>query len=1038
MNKSIVFRICLFLIVLACALPTVYAYNTHQKAQIETEGEAKGNITFIRTSVASETIKDKYLKVAGKISNSDDGKWIKGGLVDLPTTSTYQIAYYMFTPVAKNENGELYNPNPVIIGDNSLAEDNYGYVDVGDIDNLEDDRYVSAKLNPNPGFTLDKCVVNTEEQQVTINKYIIGANGNYVVSETYGTEQNPNRFFRYTVAEMRVITKKDSDGKTYYELQEKIALNNSATAILQKDEPTVYYITPVFYTKGLPTDIPNVDNQSAYADQYFYSYTLNEFFQMKSWASSVRGNDGKGIDSVINQMDNSIEIPARVRTEEIIIKYIKLPDRNMVNESGRGYSLTGDALSLEAVEIVRYTGKPENLNLKKIVIDAKDKDGINYFNSVKDELIGYASRDVNSESELLIDKIEELKKLPDEAMEIKPNKLVVEIIVYSRPKKLNATLTVNHETWHQPDKEKDEIVKMSDYEIPNEAVRIGEANKPKDDTYPILYNTSTGINGYYEFDVEPDFKTADMHAIYIKIPIHKKETFVSTTDVWDAETKGVTVIEKNDSYFMLKLTDINASITVRYRVYRGNSPDIYYSGELEADTFGSTSVLCGNPGILSIPNKSEDDKSEDDKSEDVYLGLNGTLLHYIKGITTEANWINKSKANIESEKINATDDYTIKYTVKIKGVFENDNTSAEEDTVTFQITDCPSIRLHNITQVAVFSIKEIEYYNPDKNEYGKNLYETVGDKILNLNGNISYTQGFNFGSDDIEINVERASYFSPKYWITRNQHYYTSSSDWQYPMKFSLLNTAIDFKNNLVDIISPYAFTDVNPYARELLDFKYSYKNYDFKNCMTDMINNALGIGRSDYWRDSSRYKTFNKDLRVNLDFSKLYIIHENGINAKGLDKYDTSVSFRALDKNGDKIINKKDLEIVYKTTNDAYAEYVLGQKNKSDLKDIYIAECEFVELYDEAVLMQALAQMFSNLNDIGWIQMSDLTIWAQYTDTWATVTVKDNEITNSNKTVDIIHKKNNLEVSHSFYSLFMGDYIQLRPASLYKSRSIL
>lgn len=1032
MNKSIVFRICVLLIIFTCVLHTAaYAYNTHQKAQIATEGEIKGNIVFIRTSVASETIMDKYKKIAGKISNSNDGVWIKGGLVDLPTTSTYQIAYYMFTGAEKNEKGELYNPNPVIIEDNSLEENNYGYVDVGEVDNLEDDRYVTAKLNSNPEFSLDKCVVNNEEKHPPINRYIKDHSGDYVITESFDGV-DANKFFGYTVSEMRVITKKDSDGKTYYELQEKIALNAAATDILQEDDNKVYYITPVFYTKGLYTDTPASDSQSIYAEQYFYSYTLNEFFQMKSWASSVRGNDGKGIDSVINQIDNLIEIPARVRTEEIIIKYVKLPDRNMVEKEGYRYELIGDGLKLEGIEIVRYTGEPENLpkeiNLKKEVKDAKDKDGTNYFNDGMDEIIGYARRDVNSESELLISKKEQLIPISDEDIEINQENLVLEIIVYSRPKKLNATLTVNHETWHQPNKEKDEIVKMSDYEIPEEEVRIGEGDKPEDDTFPILYNTSTGINGYYEFDVEPDFNTSAMYAIYIKIPIHKKETFVNTTDVWYAETKGVTVIEKNDSYFMLKLTDINASITVRYRVYRGNSPDIYYSGELEADTLGSTSVLCGNPGILSIPNE----------NEDVYLGLNGTLLHYIKGITTEAKWINKSKANIETEKLKSTDDYSIKYTVKIKGVFEDDNTSAEEDTVTFQITDCPSIRLHNITQVAVFSIKEIEYYNPDKDEYGRNLYETVGDKILNLNGNISYTQGFNFGSDDIEINVEDASYFSPKYRITRNHHYYSDSNDWQYPMKFSLLNTAIDFKENLVDIISPYAFTDVNPYARELLEFKYSYKNYDFKACMTDMINNALGIGRHDYWRDSARYKTFNKDLEVNLDFSKLYIIKENGINAKELDEYDTSVSFKSLDKNGDKIINKKDLEIVYKTTNDAYAEYVLNSKTKSELEDIYIAECKFVELYDEAVLMQALAQMFSNLNDIGWIQMSNLTIWAQYTDTWATVTVKDNEITNSNETVDIIHKKNNLEVSHSFYSLFMGDYIHMRPESLYKSRSIL
>ena len=70
MNKSIVFRICLLLIVLACALSTVYGYNVSDEANIETEGLAKGCITFIRSSIASEDTREKYLKVAGEY-----GKW---------------------------------------------------------------------------------------------------------------------------------------------------------------------------------------------------------------------------------------------------------------------------------------------------------------------------------------------------------------------------------------------------------------------------------------------------------------------------------------------------------------------------------------------------------------------------------------------------------------------------------------------------------------------------------------------------------------------------------------------------------------------------------------------------------------------------------------------------------------------------------------------------------------------------------------------------------------------------------------------------
>ena len=143
MNKSIVFRICLFLIVLACALSTVYGYDVSDEAKIEVEGLAKGCITFIRTSAASEDTREKYLKVAGEY-----GKWIEPVDFILPTTSTYQIAYYMFN-IKKDD--VFYDGKPIytINGARECGYCSYisglsGKGNFADNDKLTKEHYVSS------------------------------------------------------------------------------------------------------------------------------------------------------------------------------------------------------------------------------------------------------------------------------------------------------------------------------------------------------------------------------------------------------------------------------------------------------------------------------------------------------------------------------------------------------------------------------------------------------------------------------------------------------------------------------------------------------------------------------------------------------------------------------------------------------------------------------------------------------------------------------------------------------------------------------
>lgn len=1014
MNKGIVFKICLLLIIFACVLPSVFAYNTLYDTSIATEGESKGNIIFTRTSVASETTRENYLKIAGKY-----GTPIKGGAIDIPTTSTYQIAYYMFTKAAfDEEKNEYYNPNPVIIQNDELSENTYGY--------LNGSTYVQAKIEANPAFNIEKCVEN-EKVDIPINRYIKDSAGDYVISET------PDSFFRYTVTQICIIKKKDKDDKIYYELQETIALDASATDKLQQaGEAATYYITPVFYTKGLPSDIPNSENQSIYADQYFYAYTLNEFFQMKLWDSSVGGNDGKGIYSVINQIDNIITIPAKNRTEEIIVKYVRLTDRNMVTPGEWGdLILTSEALKLDPIEITRYTvtnpSKEYTVELDpKVIIEDSA-----YFDGDKNEVIGYVMRQVNSEAELVVDRENQLTELfaGDNTIEVNQEKLVVEIIVYSIPKMLDCTLTVNHETWHRPDTKKDVYEKMSDIEVPQDkVVRIRESGPPEK-TSPELVNVSTGINGLYNFQVKPSYLT---NQVYIEIPIYPRDHFTDIYNEFNVEWKISGAVEhgkkeetingrKTTTALIFRVTSQDVNVTVQYKVYRGNNSDVLYDGKLMVDTTSGQEVECNS--ILSIPNQ----------NMTLYLGLDKTLLHYVKGIHYDPNYISNSN------KIEPSDNYDITYTVNITDPLGDVNVT--------QIKDSMAIRLHTIAQVAIFSIKNIEYFNPTKDENGRNLYDTLGDKILDLNGNVSYTQSFDW-KDAITIDVKGPTQFIPQYFIVRNHHYYSSSGDTLYPMKFSVLYTLKDFKENLMDVISPYAFTEINPYARELLDFKYEYKNYEFEECMSDMINNALQMGSDVYWRGRSgdnKYRLYDKNMIINLDFSKLYVVNKNkGTTDKKLDYYYDTIDdlklldFKLLDKNRDGVIDKKDLELVYKATNDAYVDYILGTTTKKSLEGKYIEECKFVEVYDEAVLMQAMSQMLSNLNDLGWIQMSGLALFAKHDDATAKVTINDNQITGENKTSSIVNTKQNQERTQSFYELFTSkaDDITFTMSSLYSENN--
>lgn len=134
------------------------------------------------------------------------------------------------------------------------------------------------------------------------------------------------------------------------------------------------------------------------------------------------------------------------------------------------------------------------------------------------------------------------------------------------------------------------------------------------------------------------------------------------------------------------------------------------------------------------------------------------------------------------------------------------------------------------------------------------------------------------------------------------------------------------------------------------------------------------------------------QQISITLDFANIYTdrrkvgnkFEDTTVSLENLNKYDDE------EQNDINIINYKDLNKVYEDTNEAYVAYMCNPNDTTlkDFKNAYIAECEFVDLYDEALVMQALAQMFSNMNEIGWIAMTHPDGYVNYTDASANVTI--------------------------------------------------
>lgn len=805
MNKSIVFKICLLLIVCISVISTVHAYETTYRAQIASEGVAKGSITFTRTSVASETTREAYLKIAGGY-----GKPVNSVDFILPTTATYQIAYYMFS-----------NQPSILLASDGEKEGvtEYGY--------LSSTGYSRANFKANPAFKIDDCISSGKSH--TINRYIKNSDqGDYVVEET------TDKFFEYNVVQICIVKKKDANGKFYYELQETIALNSEATEILQNVAEQIY-ITPVFYTKGTPADTPTSSSQSIYADQFFYAYTLGDFFQMKDWSSSVYGWDSIGIYSVINQLGNKINVPEKKRTETVILKYVRLTARDqLLYEGTDSCKLTneGAKISPKVIAELEYEYEADGIYRLNII----EKLGSQY-NSEVDELVAYSRRYVNSKSDLIIGRPVSGLNYYENTINIRPQQNVVEIIVYSIPRMFDCTIKISHVAY------KNNSTTLLSNLPANEQIKLSFDNGSNWEECTNSNLGDEGLEGVYNFSAVPgttpkinlvlrtDAGLVDMTSIHYKVNGVKKG------DIKKDATE-LTV----DSLGAVGIGNTVWDIDVVYYARRGTSAEVDYlgKGSLKVATFYNNNTYCyvtdskDGPKILSIPNN--DSGSSDVK---VYLGTEDALVHYVKGITSDGYLCYNEKTVIDGGKSDDDPDaYNVELAITVDGPIKGD-----VDKNTTYIRDQYFIRLHKITQIAVYSMSKIDFFNSGGSA------DTLGAELFDVT---SYTKTFNLNDYNIEIEVIPAdTTFYPWLKIYKSSQSYWSSrtQDEIYPLSSNFKTTIQDFKNNVIDIISPYAFTDTNPYARTFKDANnkviksdYEYTTYDFDKSVSCMVNSALGL----------------------------------------------------------------------------------------------------------------------------------------------------------------------------------------------------
>ena len=366
----------------------------------------------------------------------------------------------------------------------------------------------------------------------------------------------------------------------------------------------------------------------------------------------------------------------------------------------------------------------------------------------------------------------------------------------------------------------------------------------------------------------------------------------------------------------------------------------------------------------------------------MYLGTYDALQHYVKGITSESYICYREVKNIDNYKEdNDPEAFNTEIKIEVDGPIKGD----VDKKITY-MRDQFYIRLHNITQLAVYSISQIDFFNSGSTA------DTFGAELFDEK---QYTQKFSYTDNYIKIKVTPADRtFSPYYTYNRSKTINDVAS-WGYPLKYALETTIQDFKNNVMDLISPYAFTNTNPYARTFykrngigtISPTYEFTTYDanyFTDSIKRMINQKLGL-KDD--KDNNITTTSNK-TSISLDFANIYT-DKKGDDGNWITKplHKLVETDKYFDINNDNVVNHEDLNTVYEATDAAYIDYLLTG-DISTFKDAYEIECKFVDLYDEILVMQALAQMFSNLNEIGWKGIIDPVGYIRYKDAGVDVTV--------------------------------------------------
>ena len=1014
-------KICVFLATFIYTISFVNAYEIKYDGQVKVDGIYEDCLYFTRTSIADEKTLDRYKeKTRGRL-----GLWVNPFEKILPDRTTYKIAYYMFSK------------SGVDFSLNSGASAVYGYKN-GEL--LSGSYMEAATIEQNEEAVMEFV---TAPEEITISMYKTDKSGAVYV-ENYTTKN----LFEYAIASVK-IEEVTYGGNKIYVLYEQIVFDKESTSILYENynDAEGYTLIPVFYTQGSPLDTETP--QTIYADRYFYAYEPNHFLSMKTWNSDIKGTTNDGIYSFINYLNNTLRLPDRYANETVTIKHYNLLSRLKSNING-GYDLEGKDKEVAANVIKKF----ENFDFSTVTSRTIDMASLITVSGT-DEIFAYYINAQNSKAGIEKTKPKSVTAFDKDSQgltltldETLKKQRYIEIYIYSVPKKLTYTVRV----WHVvvPDSVSSEyetggILSIPDANLQDTTVFQSKFVEEEAEKMASNYISDLATNNkesiIYEYKADPNNTVKLYLSIYntkftndaIKKIVYKVGTGYTTPTYTSLPNDVKTLYSGRGSIsssLQVNLKNLNTDIIVYYRVSRAGSPSVIYNGTLTPDTTSADEIKCG--GILSIPNEFNDNTK-------VYFGLTDALTYYVKGMHTEYEWITTTKKpsgnNSETnhvvssgynvDEINYPGDYdsnqdgepdsayNTSFTFKIVGL---------DKTYTEKITNFSYCRVHKITDVAVYCLSEVTIFDAG---YKK---DTLGNQLLEDNFK-SYTYSYNFaGNDKIKITVKNLMPVGQGGWVFQPQHAvrytnnYEQATSTAYPFIQNYMNSVKDFKTNLMDIIAPYAFpgnnaTKIDTYARDIIgDSTYGnleygeVKNYDFDTTIKNIIAYDGAIpdlrassGNIEYVKSGiQRDKGTNaiRYLEFTLDFTKIYIAGETKIYKLTKNKHGTVIarthinytSIEDADANQDKIINIKDIKMVYEATNTAYSQWLKNknQDNWNKLKEAYTAEKKVVSVYDEALVMQALKEMLANLNEIGVMQYTGLTrsqyvedaeAWVQITD---------------------------------------------------------